>query len=84
MACSTKEPCLVAVSKTKPNELIEEAYKYGQRHFGENYVRIKNGVFVFTILNWQFQLAIDDCADFFTAVIIFYGHITYLAGNYIF
>ncbi|MDG2226586.1 MAG: YggS family pyridoxal phosphate-dependent enzyme [Flavobacteriales bacterium] len=27
---------LVAVSKTKPNELIEEAYKAGQRIFGEN------------------------------------------------
>jgi pyridoxal phosphate enzyme (YggS family) len=27
---------LVAVSKTKPNELIEEAYNYGQRIFGEN------------------------------------------------
>lgn len=27
---------LVAVSKTKPNELIEEAYNSGQRVFGEN------------------------------------------------
>ena len=27
---------LVAVSKTKPNELIEEAYNSGQRIFGEN------------------------------------------------
>lgn len=27
---------LVAVSKTKPNELIEEAYSAGQRIFGEN------------------------------------------------
>ncbi len=27
---------LVAVSKTKPNELIEEAYSSGQRIFGEN------------------------------------------------
>ena len=27
---------LVAVSKTKPNELIEEAYNAGQRIFGEN------------------------------------------------
>ena len=27
---------LVAVSKTKPNELIEEAYESGQRVFGEN------------------------------------------------
>ncbi len=30
---------LVAVSKTKPNELILEAYKYGIRDFGENYVQ---------------------------------------------
>lgn len=30
---------LVAVSKTKPNELILEAYQCGQRHFGENYVQ---------------------------------------------
>lgn len=30
---------LVAVSKTKPNELILEAYETGHRHFGENYVQ---------------------------------------------
>ncbi len=30
---------LVAVSKTKPVELILEAYEAGQRDFGENYVR---------------------------------------------
>lgn len=30
---------LVAVSKTKPNALIEEAYAAGQRDFGENYVQ---------------------------------------------
>lgn len=30
---------LVAVSKTKPNEMIMEAYKAGQRDFGENYVQ---------------------------------------------
>ena len=30
---------LVAVSKTKPNEAIEEAYKAGQRIFGENKVQ---------------------------------------------
>lgn len=30
---------LVAVSKTKPNELIKEAYDAGQRDFGENYVQ---------------------------------------------
>jgi pyridoxal phosphate enzyme (YggS family) len=30
---------LVAVSKTKPNAMIFEAYKSGQRDFGENYVQ---------------------------------------------
>lgn len=30
---------LVAVSKTKPNELIAEAYESGHRDFGENYVQ---------------------------------------------
>jgi uncharacterized pyridoxal phosphate-containing UPF0001 family protein len=29
---------LVAVSKTKPPELIELAYKANQRDFGENYI----------------------------------------------
>lgn len=32
-------PCLVAVSKTKPADVIVEAYEAGQRHFGENYVQ---------------------------------------------
>lgn len=30
---------LIAVSKTKPNSLITEAYEAGQRDFGENYVQ---------------------------------------------
>lgn len=30
---------LIAVSKTKPNEMILEAYEAGQRDFGENYVQ---------------------------------------------
>lgn len=30
---------LIAVSKTKPNQLITEAYNSGQRDFGENYVQ---------------------------------------------
>jgi hypothetical protein len=30
---------LVAVSKTKPAEMIREAYEAGQREFGENYVQ---------------------------------------------
>lgn len=32
-------PLLVAVSKTKPIDLILDAYAAGQRHFGENYVK---------------------------------------------
>ena len=34
-----KDVKLIAVSKTKPGELIMEAYRYGQRDFGENYVQ---------------------------------------------
>ncbi|MES2513717.1 MAG: YggS family pyridoxal phosphate-dependent enzyme [Bacteroidota bacterium] len=30
---------LIAVSKTKPNDMVLEAYAAGQRHFGENYVQ---------------------------------------------
>ena len=30
---------LIAVSKTKPATLIQEAYEAGQRHFGENKVQ---------------------------------------------
>ncbi|XP_078669914.1 pyridoxal phosphate homeostasis protein-like [Branchiostoma floridae x Branchiostoma belcheri] len=33
------QPRLVAVTKTKPKDLILSAYKAGQRHFGENYVQ---------------------------------------------
>ncbi|XP_072917989.1 pyridoxal phosphate homeostasis protein isoform X1 [Hemitrygon akajei] len=32
-------PRLVAVGKTKPPSLLIEAYRHGQRHFGENYVQ---------------------------------------------
>jgi len=34
-------PRLVAVSKTKPPVMVIEAYKQGQRNFGENYVSIE-------------------------------------------
>ena len=34
-----KPPRLVAVSKTKPKEMILEAYDAGHRDFGENYVQ---------------------------------------------
>ncbi len=33
------EVTLIAVSKTKPNEMLEEAFAYGMRHFGENKVQ---------------------------------------------
>jgi len=36
---SVKPPRLVAVSKTKPKELLIEAYNAGHRDFGENYVQ---------------------------------------------
>tara|TARA_B110001452_G_scaffold120261_1_gene99814 strand:+ start:668 stop:1495 length:828 start_codon:yes stop_codon:yes gene_type:complete len=36
---SSSTPRLVAVSKTKPAELLLEAYDAGQRDFGENYVQ---------------------------------------------
>ncbi|XP_051496835.1 pyridoxal phosphate homeostasis protein isoform X1 [Apus apus] len=32
-------PRLVAVSKTKPAEMVMDAYRHGQRSFGENYVQ---------------------------------------------
>ena len=35
------QPRLVAVSKTKPKELLQEAYDAGQRVFGENYVQVR-------------------------------------------
>ena len=39
-ACGAGGPArLVAVSKTKPKELLIQAYEAGQRHFGENYVQ---------------------------------------------
>jgi len=40
VSCESKRtPLLVAVSKTKPNQVIIDAYQCGQRHFGENYVQ---------------------------------------------
>lgn len=38
-ACGRDQAQLVAVSKTKPVELLMAAYEAGQRHFGENYVQ---------------------------------------------
>jgi len=36
---SSNDITLLAVSKTKPSKLIEQAYEAGQRDFGENYVQ---------------------------------------------
>ena len=36
---SRSEVLLIAVSKTKPVELLSEAYQYGIRDFGENRVQ---------------------------------------------
>ncbi|XP_014670203.1 PREDICTED: proline synthase co-transcribed bacterial homolog protein-like [Priapulus caudatus] len=38
-ALQTANVRLVAVGKTKPIELIQQAYNHGQRNFGENYVQ---------------------------------------------
>merc|ERR1711971_904046 len=38
-ARAVKPPRLVAVSKTKPKKAVIEAYKAGQRVFGENYIQ---------------------------------------------
>merc|ERR1712169_50503 len=35
----SEKPTLVAVSKTKPADLVQLLYDNGQRHFGENYVQ---------------------------------------------
>ncbi len=36
---SIDEVCLLAVSKTKPAQMIEQAYMAGQRTFGESYIQ---------------------------------------------
>ena len=35
-------PRLLAVSKTKPKELVIEAYEGGHRDFGENYMKVRD------------------------------------------
>jgi pyridoxal phosphate enzyme (YggS family) len=52
-----REVRLVAVSKTKPLELVKQAYASGQRVFGENYAQElveKAGEFVETDVQWHF------------------------------
>lgn len=53
------EPRLVAVSKTKPPELVQWAYESGQRHFGENYVqelldKAQNPALASLDIHWHF------------------------------
>ena len=47
---------LIAVSKTKPNNMLLEAYKSGQRHFGENYVQelVDKATQLPKDINWHF------------------------------
>lgn len=47
---------LVAVSKTKPNEMLLEAYNAGQRDFGENYVQelVDKQTVLPKDINWHF------------------------------
>jgi len=47
---------LVAVSKTKPEELLMKAYESGQRHFGENYVQelVRKASTMPSDISWHF------------------------------
>jgi uncharacterized pyridoxal phosphate-containing UPF0001 family protein len=47
---------LVAVSKTKPVEMLKEAYDAGQRHFGENYAQVRR-------LRWHLLLCATTDVD---------------------
>jgi len=47
------EVTLIAVSKTKPNEMLEEAYSLGMRHFGEN--KVQELVGKYETLNDKFE-----------------------------
>lgn len=47
---------MVAVSKTKPAELIEGCYQQEQRHFGENYVQEVREILIFWKTRNFFQL----------------------------
>ena len=47
---------LVAVSKTKPLPLLQEAYDAGQRHFGEN--RVQELAEKFEALPTKYQIGV--------------------------
>ncbi|TGL90880.1 YggS family pyridoxal phosphate-dependent enzyme [Leptospira congkakensis] len=53
-----KSPVLIAVSKTKPYEVVREAYLQGIREFGENY--IPEAVSKFTKLREEFPEAVTS------------------------
>ena len=62
-------PRLVAVSKTKPVEMIVEAYRVGHRHFGENYIQVRGGNLWVLVMSrvgsncWPgFRLVVHSCA----------------------
>ena len=53
------QPRLVAVSKTKPPEMVQWAFESGQRHFGENYVqelveKAQNPTLASLDIHWHF------------------------------
>jgi PLP dependent protein len=54
--CSANEVTLVAVSKTKPIDAIEELYAVGQRDFGENYVQelVEKAALLPKDIQWHF------------------------------
>jgi pyridoxal phosphate enzyme (YggS family) len=53
---------LVAVSKRKPVELLQEAFDAGERHFGENYVQelIQKAPEMSEDINWHFIGALQS------------------------
>lgn len=61
-ACSREPAQLVAVSKTKPVELLRAAYDAGQRHFGENYVQelVNKGPQLPDDIKWHFIGALQS------------------------
>ena len=62
----------MAVSKTKPVELLTECYNEGQRHFGENYVQeiVQKAPLLPADIQWHFigHLQSKKCKPLLTAV----------------
>eukprot|EP01084_Bolivina_argentea_P126195 223479_1 len=63
----TRTPRIVAVSKLKPTNLIQELYDAGHRHFGENYVQElrKKALELPKDIEWHFigHLQTNKCKD---------------------